>query len=157
MAQGGPYTSVQQVEAWVELMPDECYMVRCDEMGLNPTASAQLSIRSNGTEIVALPSGTVTAPARAGFVTGMVLNADGVGRSTLSISPNPAADAVRVSSAGFGSRWSIMDGQGRLVMEAAAASTGEDAVIDVSGLKPGLYILELDGVSASRSRLVIQR
>lgn len=157
VAQGGPYASVQQVEAWVELMPDACYMVRCDEMGLKPTASAQLSIRSNGAEVIALPSGTATEPARAGLVTGMVLNADAVGRSALRISPNPAADAVRVSSGGFGNRWRIVDGQGRLVMEEEAATTGEDSVIDVSGLKPGLYILELEGDSASRARLVIQR
>lgn len=157
VAQGGPYASAEQVEAWIELLPDACYMVRCDETGSTPTASAQLSIRSNGAEVVALPSGTATDPARAGLVTGMALNADAVGRSALRISPNPAADAVRVSSAGFGNRWRIVDGQGRLVMEAAAASTGVDAVIDVSGLKPGLYILELDGDSASRTRLVIQR
>ena len=75
----------------------------------------------------------------------------------LALQPNPASDAVRLLDLPGEGRLSITDLSGRLRAE-QAVSGGEEAILGVSGLENGMYLVRLtSGGKVWQGKLAIQR
>lgn len=161
VAQGGPYTTGDEVEHWVQLMPEECYMVRLAEVGGDPVGGAQLSILVDGTPVTVLDAGTAAAPARSGITTGLAMAQADRGPGSLQVYPNPATDVLQLRLPdGKGElRYRLIDATGRVVLERAAVQAADGMIIDLGGVPAGHYALEAQaGQSpALRTRVVVQR
>ncbi len=161
VAQGGPYTTGDEVEQWVQLMPEECYMLRLAEVGGDPVGGAQLSVFVDGTPVTVLDAGTAAAPARSGIITGLAMAQPDRGPSALQVYPNPAADVLhlRLPNAKGELRYRLIDATGRVVLERAAVQVAEGLSIDLGRVPAGHYALEAQAgqSAAQRTRVVVQR
>jgi hypothetical protein len=78
----------------------------------------------------------------------------------VSIYPNPSSDYVMLDASGFGTEpaeWSILSLSGSTVAS-GMASVNEGRVhqqIDISGLAPGMYMLQVGGQSQT-IRMIVQ-
>lgn len=73
---------------------------------------------------------------------GAAISIDEMSSAELIVSPNPVADRLNIAGEqGSGSQIMIWDGMGRLVLEGTIVP-GNDASIDVSGLRPGIHTLQ---------------
>lgn len=69
--------------------------------------------------------------------------------------PNPASDLVRIERAdATRAVITVLDGQGRTVLETSI--TGPSAMLDVSGLKGGVYVVWMEGHDRQVERLVVE-
>ncbi len=68
--------------------------------------------------------------------------------------PNPASDIVRVQGLPSGTGYAVFGMLGHMVARDALTAS---RTIDVGGLRAGLYLLELPGVSVVPQRLVVSR
>lgn len=76
----------------------------------------------------------------------------------LTVSPNPARGPLVRLSGPLGSAVAAYDVSGRMVLRQCLAWNGDGAMLDISRLSAGVYILEADPESPrSRTRLVVQR
>ena len=83
----------------------------------------------------------------------VIMRVAGAEQTPITIAPNPSNDQCMVSHARLGSRLSLSDAAGRVVLMQRLASANE--TIDVQHLAPGIYLLSVDGVA--QQRLVIAR
>ena len=68
--------------------------------------------------------------------------------------PNPVQDFLRVSGAGFGNRYRIINQNGQLVLSGRISQNEEK--IDVSKLLPGLFFISFDEKSLGQ-KFIIQK
>ncbi|HRD53512.1 MAG TPA: T9SS type A sorting domain-containing protein [Flavobacteriales bacterium] len=145
VAQGGPYAPQEVIDVWVELLPEQCYMVRFAEAGSEPSGEGQLSLSADGAELVVMSPGTAAEPSLAGLISGIVLSDDQRSASTgILLSPNPTEGPVRIywSNGAEPKNAVIRDAAGRVVFY---RSIQAGSMIDLSGQAPGAYSIELMG------------
>jgi len=147
------YTSVDGV-AWMSAFSTTLVMNSCVQIGVfSEGLSFSRSYQARFDNVVV--AGSLCAPAsKSTEVEG--LNENSVPDSQLSIYPNPASKTVHVEIAKTASKvtLSILSLEGKLIRSGRIENSSSQ--IDVSALKPGIYILrfDLDGERVTR-RLVI--
>ena len=82
------------------------------------------------------------------YIDDVVVEGTTVGVSEMAVAnlgfyPNPAKDVLHITAASGASAWCLRDATGRTVMEGDVAKQQGDPALDLSGLIPGIYLLDL--------------
>lgn len=157
LAQGGPYANASSTETqWLSLPADLCFGLELTDAGGNGINGGHLIVRCNGTEVIQIEGSTFTYEAYEGLHSGTVLGVpETQSQPSLQLFPVPAYDQVEV-------RWAVslspdnlhlMDAAGRILLELGLARSAQQAILDLSQLLPGIYMVEL----RSQNGVVVER
>lgn len=165
VAQGGPYTDAVTVyEVPVLLDPSTCYQLEVSDPSSIAQEATLVAVFNNGETVVELAMAP-GAELREGLLTGTVAGMGGHEsmEGGLRVFPNPASASVElvmhVRQRGVVSI-DVLDATGRLVFtQREGMQDGAPITLDLSDLRPGQYVLRVQGVDGlvSQERLILVR
>lgn len=159
VAEGGPYVIAGTMEQWVELDPGACYMVRFAEIGSEPAGDGQMTVFSDGQQVVDLIVGTAQEPALSGLVSGTSLGIDDSADKLLELAPNPASRSVsiRVPVSASALLIRVFDAHGRQVINHIGHAIEGSTRLGLDGLGAGAYAVVVDANGDRyRARLMVE-
>lgn len=147
VAQGGGYTVPNATATqWVVLDLETCYGLELNDTGGDGMAGGHLNVYCDGVELISMDGSTFTEAAYEGLRSGMSVGVEEApSAAILSVRPVPAIGSVTIDlpRTTGPSRLSLRDGGGRMLREVNVQGMEGPLVLDLVGVAPGLYFLDL--------------